>query len=178
MEKRPKGYEAAKAAICGALRCKNVTGTIIPIYRSGFEGGYEIEDSIDVEKTRLQVGSLKKWLAGRGFKTGFFFPEGSESPDYLDPSHPRYAPKLAAAVLAWQATGDEAALKGKSPEQALVKWLREHAADFALTDDEGKPNEMGIEETAKVANWQPTGGAPKTPSDNYPTPKPMLKPSF
>ena len=30
LEKRPAGYAAAKAAICGALQCKNVTGTIIP----------------------------------------------------------------------------------------------------------------------------------------------------
>jgi hypothetical protein len=44
-----------------------------------------------------------------------------------------------------------------------VKWLREHAAKFGMTDDDGKPNETGIEEAAKVANWQPTGGAPKTP---------------
>lgn len=55
-------------------------------------------------------------------------------------------------------------LKGKSPKQALSKWLREHAAEFGLSDEEGKPNETGIEEAAKVANWQPGGGAPKTPS--------------
>jgi hypothetical protein len=45
----------------------------------------------------------------------------------------------------------------------LLKWLREHAADFGLSDEDGKPNETGIEEAAKVANWQPGGGAPKTP---------------
>jgi hypothetical protein len=83
--------------------------------------------------------------------------------EYLDPKHPRYAPKLAAAVLAWQTTGNKA-LTGKSPKQALLKWLREHAAEFDLTDEDGKPNETGIEEAAKVANWQPAGGAPKTPS--------------
>ena len=52
---------------------------------------------------------------------------------------------------------------GKHPKQALDKWLREHAAEFGLTDDEGKLNEQGIEDAAKVANWQPGGGAPKTP---------------
>jgi hypothetical protein len=45
-----------------------------------------------------------------------------------------------------------------------MKWLRENASEFGLSDDDGKPNETGIEETAKVANWQPGGGAPKTPS--------------
>ena len=97
-------------------------------------------------------------------KTGFFFPEKAVAQDYLDPKHPRYAPKLAAAVFAWLATGNEAAVKGKSPKQALMKWLREHATEFGLTDDDGKPNETGIEEAAKVANWKPEGGAPKTPA--------------
>jgi hypothetical protein len=48
---------------------------------------------------------------------------------FLDPKNPRYAPKLAAAVLAWEATGNEAST-GKSPKQALLKWLREHAAEL------------------------------------------------
>lgn len=86
----------------------------------------------------------------------------SDAPDYLDPQNPRYAPKLAAAVRAWQSVTDAG---GKHPKQALAKWLREHAAEYGLTDDEGKPNETGIEEAAKVANWQPGGGAPKTPGE-------------
>jgi hypothetical protein len=32
-----------------------------------------------------------------------------------------------------------------------------------LVDKQGKPNGTGIEEVAKVANWQTDGGAPKTP---------------
>ena len=90
----------------------------------------------------------------------FLFPERTETADYLDPENSRYAPKLAAAVRAWQAVTDPA---GRHPKQALMKWLRENAAEFGLTDDEGKPNETGIEEAAKVANWQPGGGAPRTP---------------
>jgi len=164
-EKRPPGYEAAKTAISNALRCGAITGRLVPDHELDINGnlGPPIEDSIDVANSRVQVESLRAWLAGRGMKTGFFFPEGSEFRDYLDPAHPRYAPKLAAAVLAWRATGDDSATRGKSPKQALVKWLREHAAEFGMTDDDGQPNETGIEEAAKVANWQPTGGAPKTP---------------
>jgi hypothetical protein len=52
---------------------------------------------------------------------------------------------------------------GKTPKQVLMKWLRDHAEEFELLAAEGKPNELGIEECAKVANWQPTGGSPKTP---------------
>ena len=164
-EKRPLGYEAAKTAISNALRRGAITGQLIKIYEHDINGNTcgVIEDSIDLASSRIEVDSLREWLAGRGLKTGFFFPEERDFGDYLDPRHPRYAPKLAAAVRAWLATESESAIGGKSPKQALAKWLREHAADFGLTDEDGKPNETGIEEAAKVANWQPTGGAPKTP---------------
>jgi hypothetical protein len=41
--------------------------------------------------------------------------------------------------------------------------LRQHANKFGLTKDDGNPNEQGIEEVAKIANWDTKGGAPKTP---------------
>jgi hypothetical protein len=164
-KQRPPGYEAAKTAISNALRRGAITGRLIPLYEHDINGNVcdAIEESIDLSSSRIDVKSLRGWLAGRGLKTGFFFPEEQDFGDYLDSRHPRYAPKLAAAVLAWRATENESAISGKSPKQALMKWLREHAADFGLTDEDGKPNETGIEEAAKVANWQPTGGAPKTP---------------
>lgn len=114
----------------------------------------------DWSLTTIHLDALKEWLSSRGFKTGFFFPKSTNAPDFLDPNNPRYAAKLAASVKAWQAVTD---VTGKHPKQALIKWLREHAAEFDLSDDEGKPNETGIDECAKVANWQPGGGAPKTP---------------
>ncbi|VWX60024.1 conserved hypothetical protein [Burkholderiales bacterium 8X] len=110
--------------------------------------------------TTVLVADIRTWLSGRSIKTGFFFPENADQPDYLDPQHPRYAPKLAATVRAWLAVEDP---MGKHPKQALMKWLRVHGAEYGLLDDEGKPNEQGIEECAKVANWQPGGGAAKTP---------------
>ena len=159
---RPTGYEAARAAITNALRKGAINGKLIPLYDTDMNGNRcgAIDDSIDINESRVEVDSLRAWLAGRGFRQGFFFPLTTDAPDYLDPRNPRFAPKLAAAVRAWQAVIDP---NGKHPKQALMKWLREHAAEFALTDDEGKPNETGIEESAKVANWQPGGGAPKTP---------------
>jgi hypothetical protein len=99
------------------------------------------------------------WLKSKGITTGFFFPEATEAPDYLDKRNPRYAPKLAAAVQAWMSVTDPGK---KSPKQALDKWLREHAAEFGLTDEDGKPIESAVEEISKVANWKQSGGAPKT----------------
>jgi hypothetical protein len=164
MHERPHGYEAAKTAITNALRRGAIKGRLIPDYEYDINGNRcgESEYSINLVESRVDVESLRGWLATRGIRTGFFFPTATDAPDYLDPKNPRYAPKLAAAVRAWQSVTDAG---GKHPKQALAKWLREHAAEFGMTDDEGKPNETGIEEAAKVANWQPGGGAPKTPGE-------------
>jgi hypothetical protein len=82
-----------------------------------------------------------------------------ETPGYRDITHDRYAPKLAAAIDAWEAVTDP---QGKHPKQALVQWLTENAAKLGLWDKD-RPNKTAIEEAAKVANWQERGGAPRTP---------------
>ncbi|WP_129562593.1 hypothetical protein [Paraburkholderia dokdonensis] len=114
----------------------------------------------DWRLTTVAVADVRAWLATRGTKSGFFFPDASDAPDYLDPKHPRYAPRLAAAVNAWLAVTQAS---GKSVKDSIKKWLREHAGQYGLNNEDGKPNETGIEEVAKVVNWQPSGGAPKTP---------------
>lgn len=136
----------------------------MPIYEIDINGNQcgIIEQSIDVSMSRVEVESLRAWLLMRGFKRGFFFPKlNDDAPDYLDPLNPRYAPKLAAAVSAWQAVTEAGK---KSPKQALDKWLRENAVRFGLTNEEGKSIETAVEECSKVANWNQSGGAPKTPS--------------
>lgn len=164
---RPKGFDAAKHAITNAVRREDIESEVIALtdYDSFGQPNGIIPGSVDPAVSRVNVEALRAWLRRRGLKSGFFFPEGSDAPDYLDKSHPRYAPKLAAAVQAWQATGSDAAVSGRSPKKALEKWLREHAAELGMSDEDGKFNELGIEEVAKVANWQPGGGAPKTPNN-------------
>ncbi|MCS6810071.1 MAG: hypothetical protein NZ694_02230 [Tepidimonas sp.] len=172
VHERPRGYEAAKHGICAALRSGRIKGVHVPLFERDINGREcgEIEGTTDIDRSSVDRDSLVEWLSSRGIRTGFFFPATTGTPDYMDPKHPRYAPKLAAAVSAWQATTDPA---GRSPRQALEKWLREHAAQFGLTDDEGNPINQAMEECAKVANWELGGGAPKTPSRaNPPTPKP------
>ncbi len=164
-DERPIGYEAAKAAISNALRREVITGKLIPIFEYDINGNINgpIDDSIDIKESRIDVDSLRAWLAGRGLSSGFFFPATTETPDYLDPNNPRYAPKLAAAVHAWLATDEGAITKGKSVKWAIDKWIREHAAEFGLADTDGNPINQAIEDCSKVANWNPGGGAPKTP---------------
>jgi hypothetical protein len=84
-EKRPVGYEAAKTAISNALRRGAITGKVIPIYEYDIHGDTcgVVEESIDIAKSRIEVDSLRMWLAGRGLKTGFFFPVPEPDPSYL-----------------------------------------------------------------------------------------------
>ncbi|MEE1920844.1 hypothetical protein V0R50_03390 [Pseudomonas sp. 148P] len=118
----------------------------------------------DWQHTTVATKDLKEWLVSRGVATGFFFPDTDEhQPGYLEKSHPNYAPKLAAAIRAWEAvTSNPELLRGKTPKKALIKWLNENAAACGLTKDDGTPNSTGVEEVAKVANWNLEGGASKT----------------
>lgn len=118
----------------------------------------------DWNLTTVLVEDLKNWLRGRGFKTGVFFSQAGGKPDYLDPTHEHYSPKLAAAIYAWQAVNPERELiKGKTVKQAMQTWLRKNAARLGLVKKDGSHNEQGIDEIAKIANWEPKGGPPKTP---------------
>lgn len=166
IEQRPLGYEAVKAALSRALLKKSIKGHLCPLPDYDINGHYTefVEGSIDLERSVIEVADLKIWLTSRAITTGFFFPTKEAVPDFLDPKNARYSPKLAASVTAWFEMEKGGLLKGKSVKQSLEKWLRLNAGDFGLCDEEGKPNETGIQECAKVANWNPAGGAPKTPS--------------
>ena len=128
---------------------------------------YDSED-IDWTRTLVDVWTLRVWLGKKGMPANFFDlpPLDFGSPLALDdPSSQFYSQKLAAAVAAWTAvTSDPARRRGKSPKRAVAEWLTENAAKLGLLNPDGTVNKQGIEEIAKVANWQPNGGAPKTPS--------------
>jgi hypothetical protein len=154
---RPRGYDAASAALVNAIRGNRLSANII---RVDDQFG---NDGIDWYQTTVLVEDLRTWLKSRGVTTGFFFPMDEEGPDYLSSSHDHFSPKLAAAIKAWLAiTSDPRLRRGKTVKQAIV-WLRQHANEFGLTKEDGNPNEQGIEEVAKIANWDTKGGAPKTP---------------
>jgi len=163
----PENFNAVFSALSNAVISKEVKADIhVQKDKSVFEGyfrGYVLDEP-DWEKTIISVDDLRSWLKTRGVKKGFFFPQPIETQEYLDPSHKNYAPKLAAAIGAWQAiNADPKLIVGKTVKQALQKWLRQNANQFGLTKDDGNPNEQGIEEIAKISNWDAKGGAPKTP---------------
>lgn len=161
-QKRPTGYDAVRAALANAIRGNRLPARInrLPARIKDQLGNV----GIDWYQTTILVEDLQSWLRARGVTTGFFFPKPEEGPDYLSSSHDYFSPKLAAAIKAWVAvTSDPALRRGKTVKQALIVWLRQHANDFGLTKEDGNPNEQGIEEVAKIANWDMKGGAPKTP---------------
>jgi hypothetical protein len=163
----PKPVIIDTAPFLKAIKSAVLTGQI------ECEREYERNDydrDIDWQSSLIDIKSYTQWLKDRGHEDSFFncpFLQGEEGEldKLLSRSCPFCAPKLAAAVKAWlSVTKDGEALAGKSPKRALEIWLRKNANEFGLTGKDGKPNEQGIEEVSKVANWKPQGGAAKTPT--------------
>lgn len=157
-KERPVGYVAIKHALLSAVQSGLLNHRVTKVLNQN-DGDYYPDDDLAL----LTVTEIKGWLAEKGIKHHFFFfPEKPEG-EFLSATHPRYSPKLAAAIRAWQAMDDKS-LHGKTPKQSVKKWLRLHCTDFDLADEDGKPLESAIEEISKIVNWNPRGGAPSTPS--------------
>lgn len=159
----PRYYPAIRA-LRQAVATKSLNADAKWVQEYDEMGNYEYNsDVLIATETIVAIEDLKKWLSERGFRGGFLFP--SSMPDYLDPANEHYSQKLAAAISVWEAvTSDPALMRGTTAKQAMMKWLRRNADKYGLTKDDGNPNEQGIEEVAKIANWDAKGGAPKTPS--------------
>jgi hypothetical protein len=121
-------------------------------------------DETDWRDSLIDIDSFSEWLRSRNFNDRFFLSLQCEPDRLSDSSYDFYAPKLAAAVRAWnEVTSDPVALNGKTPKKALEIWLRKHANEYGLTNKDGNPNELEIEEICKVTNWKPSGRATPTP---------------
>ena len=164
IHERPHGYEAAKHAISNALRKGILAGSNWEQPEHDFNGNEvgSLPGTTDIDRSLVERDSLVLWLKSRGICDGFFFPpqQTNTGPEYLDPQHPRYSQKLAAAVTAWMSFTEA---PRKTPKQVMTAWLKAHAGEYGLCDQDGNQITQAIEEVAKVANWLPGGGAPKTP---------------
>lgn len=170
---RPTGYEGAKQSISSALRKGRITGTHVELPEMDWNGnlvGYH-PNTTDINASDVDRESLVQWLRSNGVTTGFFFPSGAGTPDYLDSKHPRYRKELAAAVSAWLALEDQNLLKGKTPKQALTAWVESRYKELGLFHEKDEPknkttkgdvNKSAIERVVAFANWK-DGGPPKTP---------------
>lgn len=113
----------------------------------------------DWDETHITVDDLKRWLSSRNLYPPFFFPEGNPE-GFRDSKHPRYAPKLAACIAAWEAVTKPA--NNLTVKQTLEGWLQSNAAAFGVGDEAGIVSSNTAAALASVVNWNPAGGAPKT----------------
>lgn len=156
----PPGYRPMVSAIFGALAAREIRGRTAAFMKEG-----DIPDDLPTspEHSFVEADSLRQWLAARDAGLASIFDQGPQQPGYLDPLHPRYSVKLAAAVAAWNALDGFDPDGGLTPKQAAVEYLEYHAAELGLSDAKGKVNERTVDDIAKIVNWQPGGGAPRTP---------------
>lgn len=179
----PSGYEAAKTVITNAIESNKLPAKIRRHILGAYYDHSSQSDNVMASLsqalgtpmliyppnwmlTTIMRKDLCQWLGIQGI-TNHFFNASNQNNEatYLDPHNPYYSSKLAAVIQAWQAViANPHLLKNKSPKTALMNWLREHCLELNLTKPDGTPNEQGIEEVAKIANWQQKGGAPGTPS--------------
>lgn len=160
LERQAPGYVAVRTALCSAIESEAIS-TMRVIRLSG---EYPCDnDPLDVRRTTISVTALDRFFKARGFPCEFFDRETTGV--HQNGKSPFFSKKLDAANKAWAAVTSDAGLRaGKSPKQALEKWLTDNAANLGLLNKDGKPNRTGIEEICKVANWKPEGGATPTPS--------------
>ncbi len=168
-EELPLGYSAISTALINSIQ-----SNILPAIKCYNNVNFG-EDFVLSKLSTIKIEDLMLWLTMRKCTDNFFFNNQFEQvQDFLNPANKCYAPKLGAAVAAWKAvTADNELLDGKTPKQALDKWLRQNANQYGLTKDDGNPNESAIEEISKIANWSPLGGVAKTTPQvqkNPPTP--------
>lgn len=109
-------------------------------------------------ETLVDVEHLKEWLKKRGVFPSFFFPTGNEE-GFRNKDNPRYSPKLACAVAAWEAV--KKPNPNKSVKQTLADWIQSNGVNLGLGVD-GVVSPSSAEEIAKVCNWATSGGANAT----------------
>ena len=131
----------------------------------------------------LTSSEIKMWLTEKGLTQGFFFPNSSvnNAPDYMNKDHSCFAPKLYAAIKAWEGTALDDDNYG-TPKQQIDKWLNARAAEFGLVHEasgtnynRGDVKKSAIEEICSVANWNQDGGRSAKDVDN--TNLPIIQPS-
>lgn len=113
----------------------------------------------DWTQSTVEVDDLKDWLGGKGFFPTFFFPKGA-SGGFRDKQHPRYSPKLACAIAAWE--NIERAMKNMSVKESVASWVQTNGVNYGMADDSGVIPNKAVEQVATVVNWNTKGGANPT----------------
>ena len=105
------------------------------------------------DSTTVLVDDLIAWCEGK--RIPHMWNRRRNSPMEAVAQMPGCPAELRAAIEAFTAVYQyPAATATRSPKNALLTWLEQHKPDLSSN---------ARERVATVANWQPTGGAPKTP---------------
>ncbi len=106
-------------------------------------------------ETKISVAKLAQWA--HGCELRHYWPVDSNQPEQGTLDLAAYPVELRAAIEAFDAVRhDTKATGGKSAKQALAAWLEANKPELTAN---------ARDRIAIVANWQPVGGAPKTPSE-------------
>lgn len=150
--------EALRTALEASVR----TGDLVPFELWGFDfdgGLVPLKDGDPIpggrlsDQTTVKASDLAAWADARGVE--HFWPGGGATVNMPARDMSRYPAELRAAIEAFEAVfNDPKATAGKSPRAALLAWLESNQPELGSN---------ARERIATVANWQPAGGAPKTP---------------
>lgn len=165
-ELRPLKYEAAKGAIIDALLFGELEGNVRAPGPEGIIGSrdynrrYFIEEpgNVDPVNSTVVVASLKAWAKGRGDTENLLFGKRSDVPGYLDPTHPHFSHRLAAAVKVWLEYENKD-IRNRPVKDVLQDWLQPRARELGLVF-RGEVSNSAIEAVATMAHWNTSGGPP------------------
>jgi hypothetical protein len=146
----PERARTMSMSIAQAIFAKKLRAHVVMVKLDGGEYGLgSIDDAkqyFDVgDSSQIRVHELAEWCN----ENAIGHPWNQSA---IDP----YPQELRAAIEAFNAVrGDSSVTKRCSPKAALAAWLEKNKPDLSAS---------ARERVATVANWQPAGGAPKTPS--------------
>ena len=104
--------------------------------------------------TTIRVSDLTTWCDSKGIEHPFAA-QPANNANAPTPIPQTYPDELRVAIEAFQAvSADPSATKTQTPKAALTAWLEKNKPELSAN---------ARERIATVANWQPQGGAPRTP---------------
>jgi hypothetical protein len=161
-----KTYERAKQIAERAVGLKEIGQTNLPGFFISWAKRMVFPVPATLEQEVAKYGPIMDWQAycqklseqNNELLSRIAELEGSNEPlpSNEDAKHVEsYPAELRAAIEAFEAVrNDEVALAGRSPRKALDAWLQQNRPEITAN---------ARDRIATIANWQPSGGAPKTP---------------